>query len=125
MPNLTLTFGDLGLALDKADGEPVWNSNWVDLDELSAVERSVLPDGRDGVVIVVVERGGGRRHRFVLASDDVVTTEAAIRDRAAAQGVRTRSGRRAVSRLLTVCVVAAALATLAVLLLSAAHVIHF
>ncbi len=56
---------------------------------------------------------------------DVVTTEAAIRDRAAAHGVRTRSGRRAVSRLLTTCVVAAALATLAVLLLSAAHVIHF
>ena len=93
VPNLSLTFGDLGLALDKADGEPVWSSNWVDLEELSAVERSVLPDGRDGVVIVVVERGGGRRHRFVLASNDVVTTEAAIRDRAGAHGVRTRSGR--------------------------------
>lgn len=125
VPNLTLTFRDSGLALDKADGEPVWNSAWADIEELSAVERSVLPDGRDGVVIAVVERAGGRRHRFVLGSDDAVATEAAVRAHAADHGLRSKSGRRAVSRLLVVCVTLAAMATLAALLLSAAHVIHF
>jgi hypothetical protein len=125
VPHLTLTFLDSGLTLDKADGQPVWDSDWAGLEELSAVERSVLPDGRDGVVIAVVERAGRHRHRFVLATDDAVATETAVRDRAAAHGLRTRSNRRAVSRLLTTGLVLAVLATLAVLLLSAAHVIHF
>jgi len=77
------------------------------------------------VVVVVVERGRGGRHRFVLATDDPVGMEAAVRTRAAAHGLRTRSARPAVSRLLMVGVVVAALATIAALLLSAAHVIHF
>ena len=125
VPHLTLTFLDSGLALDKADGDPVWDSSWAELEEISPVERSVLPDGRAGVVIVVVERGRRGRHRFVLATDDPVGTEAAVRARAAAHGLRTRSGRPAVSRLLMVGIVLAALATVTALLLSAAHVIHF
>jgi len=125
VPHLTLTFLDSGLALDKADGNPVWDSSWAELEEISPVERSVLPDGRAGVVIVVVERGRRGRHRFVLATDDPVGTEAAVRARAAAHGLRSRSARPAVSRLLMVGVVVAALATLTALLLSAAHVIHF
>jgi hypothetical protein len=125
VPHLTLTFRDSGLAVGKADGDPVWDSSWAELEELSPVERSVLPDGRTGVVIVVVERGRRGRHRFVLATDDPVSTEAAVSARAAAHGLRTRSTRRAVSRLLMVGIVVAALATLTVLLLSAAHVIHF
>ena len=125
VPHLTLTFRDSGLAVGKADGDPVWDSSWAELEELSPVERSVLPDGRTGVVIVVVERARRGRHRFVLATDDPVSTEAAVRARAAAHGLRTRSTRRAVSRLLMVGIVVAALATLTVLLLSAAHVIHF
>ncbi len=79
VPDLTLTFLDSGLALDKADGEPVWDSPWAGLEEMAPVERSVLPDGREGVVIVVVERGRRRRHRFVLATEDVDAMEAAIR----------------------------------------------
>ncbi len=125
VPHLALTFLDSGLTLDKADGEPVWDSPWSQLEEMSPVERSVLPDGRGGVVMVVVERGRRRRHRFVLATDDVASTEDAIRGRAAAHGLRTRSARPAVSRPLTVAVVVAALATLTALLLSAAHVFHF
>jgi hypothetical protein len=125
VPHLTLTFLDSGLALDKADGEPVWDSDWSELSELSPVERSVLPDGRAGVVIAVVERNGRQRHRFVLATDDAVATETALRHRAAAHGLRTRSGRPAVSRLLTVGIVLALLATMTVLLLSAVHVIRF
>jgi hypothetical protein len=125
VPHLALTFLDSGLTLEKADGEPVWDSPWSQLDEMSPVERSVLPDGREGVVMVVVERGRRRRHRFVLATDDVASTEDAIRNRAAAHGLRTRPARPAVSRPLSVAVVVAAVATLTVLLLSAAHVLHF
>ena len=85
VPHLTLTFLDSGLALEKADGEPVWDSAWAELEELSPVERSVLPDGRAGVVIMVVERGRRGRHRFVLATDDAAVTEAAR------QGARRRA----------------------------------
>jgi hypothetical protein len=85
----------------------------------------VLPDGRSGVVIAVVERDGHRRHRFVLAADDADVTEGWIRDRAGSHGLRTTSPRAAVSRLLLVAIGLAFGATLTVLLLSAAHVIHF
>jgi hypothetical protein len=125
VPHLTLTILESGLALHKADGEPVWDSPWTALQEMSPVERSVLPDGRDGVVIMVVERGVRRRHRFVLASDDSGSTEDAIRGRAAAHGLRTRSARPAVSRALMGVIVLATLAALTALLLSAVHVIHF
>jgi hypothetical protein len=112
IPHLTLTFSESVLALDKADGEPVWHSDRGGLAELSPVERSVLPDGRDGVVIAVVERDGRQRHRFVLATDDALATETAVRDPAAAHGGRSRSARRAVWRLVTVGIVVAALAAL-------------
>jgi hypothetical protein len=124
VPQLTLAFLEDGLALAKADGDPVWDSAWTDLEEMSPVERSVLPDGREGVVIAVVERGHHRRHRFVLATDDTVATEQAVRDRALAHGLRSRAARRAVSRPLMIAVTLAALATLTALLLSAVHVIH-
>jgi hypothetical protein len=84
----------------------------------------VLPDGRDGVVIVVVERGR-RRHRFVLATEDLDSTEASIRGRAAAHGLRSTSAKPAVWRALIVSITLAALATMTALLLSAAHVVHF
>ena len=92
---------------------------------MTPVERSVLPDGRDGVVMVVVERGRHRHHRFVLTTDDPAATEASIRGRAAAHGLRTTTPKRAVSRTLTLAIVVIALATMTALLLSAAHVIHF
>ena len=124
VPHLTLTFLDSGLVLDKVDGERVWDCDWAELEEMSPAERSVLPDGRAGVVIVVVQRARQGRHRFVLATDDALATETAVRARAAAHGVPS-SARPAVSRLLMVGIVLAALATMAALLLSAAHVIHF
>ena len=75
VPHLRLTFRERGLELDKADGELVWDCDWSDLVEMAPVERSVLPDGKDGVVMVVVERDRRRRHRFVLATDDADATE--------------------------------------------------
>ena len=124
VPDLTLTFLDSGLALERADGARVWGSDWGGLEEMSPVERSVLPDGRRGVVLVVVERGRQHTHRLVLGTDDAAATEAALRDRAAAHGIRKRPPRRAVSRSLTALVVVAALAAMAALLLCATHVIH-
>jgi hypothetical protein len=125
VPHLTLTFLDSGLELDKAVGERIWDSGWAGLEEMSPVERSVLPDGRAGVVIVVLERDRKGRHRFVLATDDPLGTEAEIRARAAAHGLRTSSARPAVSRLLMLGIALAGLATITALLLSAVHVIHF
>jgi hypothetical protein len=125
VPHLRLTFREGGLELDKADGEMVWECDWSDLVEMAPIERSVLPDGKAGVVIVVVERDRRRRHRFVLATDDADATEEFIRGRAGSHGLRTRWPRPAVSRLLTAAIVAAFAVTLALLLLSAVHVIRF
>jgi hypothetical protein len=125
VPHLTLTFSEYGLALHKADGESVWDRPWDALEEMSPGERSVLPDGQDGVVVVVVERDRRGRHRFVLASDESGSTETAIRGRAAAHGLRTRSARPAVSRVLMAGIVLAALAVMTALLLSAVHVFTF
>jgi len=121
VPHLTLTFLASGIAVDKADGEVVWDGPWDQLEEMSPVERSVLPDGRDGVVIAVVERGLGRPHHFVVATDDVGATEASVRGIAAAHGLRTKRPGAAVSRTLTASIVAAALATMTVLLLCRAR----
>lgn len=125
IPDLTLTFRENGLELDKSDGELVWDCDWSDLVEMAPIERSVLPDGKEGVVIAVVERDRRRRHRFVLATDDADATEDFIRGRAGSHGLRTRWPRPAVSRVLTSVIVAAFAVTLTLLLLSAVHVIHF
>jgi hypothetical protein len=125
VPNLRLTFRESGLELDKADGEMVWDCGWSDLVEMAPIERSVLPGGKDGVVMIVVERERRRRHRFVLATDDAEATEEFIRRRAGTHGLRTRWPRPAVSRLLTLAIVAAFALTLTLLLLSAVHVIRF
>jgi hypothetical protein len=124
IPDLALTFGGTGIELAKADGEVVWHCAWAQLDELSTSERSILPDGSDGVVVVVVEHGG-RQHRFVFPTNQPSELEAAIRARAVAHRIRTFEPPQAVSRTLTVAVVVATIATLTVLLLSAAHVLHF
>ena len=100
----------------------MWFSNWTDLREMSPVERSVLPDGREGVVILLTERSRRRQHRFVLTTRDAVATEASLRDRAAAHGLRTRRPRPPVSRALTWSIALATAGALTVLLLSAAHV---
>jgi hypothetical protein len=125
VPNLALTFSVEGIELDKADGGVVWDCGWDELEEMSPLERSVLPDGRDGVAVVIVERDGRRGHRFVLAADDADLTEGWIRERAEAHGLRSATPQAPVSRLLLVTIGLALGATLTVLLLSAAHVIHF
>jgi hypothetical protein len=125
VPDLALTFSVEGIELDKADGGVVWDCRWDELEELSPAERSVLPDGRNGVAIVVAERDGRRGHRFVLATDDADSTEGWIRERAEAHGLRSVTPRAPVSRLLLVTIGLAIGATLTLLLLSATHVIHF
>jgi hypothetical protein len=125
VPDLALRFSAEGIELDKADGSVAWDCRWDELEEMSPVERSLLPDGRDGVAIVVVERNGRRGHRFVLVTDEPDLTEGWIRERADAHGLRTSTPQARVSRLLLVAIGLALGATLTVLLLSAAHVIHF
>ena len=76
VPHLTLTFRPTGLALDKADGEAVWESTWADLVEMAPVERSVLPDGERASSSSSSNAKGGAQHRFVLTTDDPAETEA-------------------------------------------------
>jgi hypothetical protein len=124
IPHLVLTFGGRGIELAKADAEVVWDCAWTQLDEVSTSERSILPDGTDGVVVVVIEHGG-RQHRFVLPADNPDQLEAAIRARATSHRIRTFTPPQAVSRTLNVAVVVATVATWTALLLSAVHVLHF
>jgi hypothetical protein len=126
VPHLALTLLPEGVELDKPDGETVWSCTWPELHEMSPVERSVLPDGSDGVVVEVVEKGRrGRRHRFVLPTDDVASLEELLRRRARAHGLHTGSRHMHVSRVLTAVILLATVATLTILLLSAAHVFRF
>jgi hypothetical protein len=125
VPHLALTFLDDGILLGKADGESIWSAEWKELGEMSTAERSVLPDGRDGVVMVVTERRTHRRHRFVLPTDDADSTEESIRGRARDHRLRTNRPKAAVSWVLTAAVIVAVAATVSALLLSATHAIHF
>jgi hypothetical protein len=124
IPNLQLRFTDDGVELAKEDGELAWHCAWHALDVLSTAGQSVLPDGRQGVVVVIIEHGG-RQHRFVLPAVEPDVVQAEVRSRARAHRIETFEPPAAVSRTLTVAVVVAAMATLTVLLLSAAHVLHF
>jgi hypothetical protein len=113
-----------GIELTKEDGEPAWRAPWRALDVLTTAERSVLPDGGDAVVLTVVELGG-RQHRFVLPDPEPEQVGEQVRRWARAHRIQTFEPPAAVSRTLTVAVVVGASATLAALLLSAAHVLHF
>ncbi|HEX3796230.1 MAG TPA: hypothetical protein VHV57_17185 [Acidimicrobiales bacterium] len=123
IPHLMLTFGTPGIELAKDDGQLVWQCAWTDLNEFSTAERSLLADGREGVVLVVSERTG-RHHRFVLPSVDPDQTEATMRDVAARHALRTSDPARAVSPWLTALIALAGVATVAALVLTATHVIH-
>jgi hypothetical protein len=124
IPHLALTFLATGIELARADGELVWHCTWLQLEEMSTSERSILPDGVEGIVVVVVEHGG-RRHRFVLPTDQPSVMEAHIRARASSHRIRTLDQPHAASRALTAAVVVASIATVALLMLSAAHLLHF
>jgi hypothetical protein len=125
VPDLELVFRPDGVELDQAEGEKAWSIAWSQLEELSAVERSVMSDGSEGVVVLVVERGRRRRHRFVITTSDAAATEKSIRRLARAHGLTTLRPRRAVSRLVNVFIAVAAAVVITALLLQATHVIHF
>ena len=65
VPGLALELGDVGVALTKADGAPVWACGWDEVCELSTPERAQLPEGGHGVVVVIATIDG-RSHRFVV-----------------------------------------------------------
>ena len=124
VPELALSLSSRGVELHKPDGDVVWSRMWADLRALAPVQRSVLPDGSDGIVVDVVERGQrGRRHRFVVPADDPAVMEEMIANHARAHGLQADARRQPVSVVLTGVIVVAAIATITILLLSAAHVI--
>jgi hypothetical protein len=124
VPSLHLALGSVGVALTKSSDELVWSCPWTELRELSTAERSVMPDGTEGLVLVLAERTGGR-HRFVLPTTEPAELEAQLRALALHHRLQTNRTPRAASRALTTLVVLGTGATLAALLLAAAHVIHF
>jgi hypothetical protein len=124
IPNLELRFVGAGVELARENGELAWRCAWSALDVLSTAGQSILPDGREGVVVVIIEHGG-RQHRFVLPTQEPETVEREVHSRARQHRIQTFEPPAAVSRTLTVAVVVAAIATLTVLLLSAAHILHF
>jgi hypothetical protein len=124
IPRLQLDLGPTGIRLAKENADIAWSCRWDALSELSSAERSVLPNGNEGVVLVMVERAG-RRHRFVIPTDEPTALESRLRRLAVNHRLYTRNPARAVSGGLTLAVVAGSVGTLTVLLLSAAHVIHF
>jgi hypothetical protein len=124
VPQLRIEFDQLGLVLTKGNDEVVWSSPWSELGALATAERSVLPDGRDGIVIVIAERSGPR-HRFVLPTTEPAEMENRLRTMAAANRLTTNRIPRAAPRALTALVVLASGGTLAVLLLAANGTIHF
>jgi hypothetical protein len=124
IPHLSLHILSTGIEVAREDGTVTWRGGWEDLEELTMAEHSVLPDGREGLVLLLVERGG-RRHRFVLPTAEPLLLASKVRQLALDHGLRTSEPRSPALRTLTVAVVLATVATLTVLLLSAAHVIRF
>jgi hypothetical protein len=124
IPHLQLTCNSEGIEVTKEDGDLAWRCAWSGLDVLTTAEPSLLPDGRDGVILAVMERGG-RQHRFVLPDPEPGMVAAEVRHWARAHRLQTFEPPAAVSRVLSVSVVVAALATVTVLLLSADHLLHF
>jgi hypothetical protein len=80
---------------DGPDGpaEPAWVAPWPSIATLDTSGRSILPDGRTGLVLVVGTRARGRHqsepHRFVLATDRPEQVEADLATLAAAHGLST------------------------------------
>jgi hypothetical protein len=124
VPHLELAFVESGIEVSRLNGAMAWQCLWSDLDELSTAEHSVLPDGSEGLVVLVGERGG-LQHRFIVPTNEPSEVEQMIREVAHAHRIHTRMPAQAAPRSLTVAVVVATVATLTVLLLAAAHVIHF
>ena len=58
VPGLALELGDVGVALTKADGAPVWACGWDEVCELSTPEGAQLPEGGHGVVVVIATIDG-------------------------------------------------------------------
>jgi hypothetical protein len=121
VPDLVLSIGEVGIELAKADGQLVWRCQWDEVSEFMVPGRSRLADGRDAVVVEVGERNG-RPHRFVVPSADPAEDEQRVRD--VARALVTPGSRSALSAFLSTVIVLAVLGTLAVLMLSADHVIR-
>lgn len=122
VPGLTLELGDRGVGLWRADGVPVWTPTWGEITELSAPERSRLPDGAHGVVVLITATDG-RAHRFVIPASRPGSLEASLNSLARRRNVSPERPERSPPTLLVIGALVVLAAALAVLLLSAGHVV--
>ncbi|HUC06401.1 MAG TPA: hypothetical protein VL961_13435 [Acidimicrobiales bacterium] len=124
IPHLELALARAGITLAKPDAEVAWSSGWDELATLTTEERSLLSHGREGLVVLVVERNG-RSHRFVVPTEDPALLMLEVRTMAQRHALRTSRPPRATLRSFNVVLGVAALASVALLVLSAAHVVHW
>jgi len=122
--DMALTLDPSGVSVRSRNGEVAWSSPWSRVRELSTAQHSVLPDGRTGLVVVCVEQGG-YRHSFVVPTTAPEELDEMMQEAAARHHLRSRQSSGIGTRILTATVVVATTATVTLLVLSAAHVIHF
>jgi hypothetical protein len=121
IPDLGLEFDGAGITLRKADGDLIWQIDWVCVTAIGTAERSQLPDGSRGVVLEVATTEP-RTHRFIVPAGKPSSIEAAIYSLAAARGLPELVNPRRVPPFTAVMVLCAAVAVITVLLLAAGHV---
>ena len=106
----------------RANGTPVWTCVWTEISEMAAPERSRLPDGGHGVVLLVSARDG-RAHRFVVPAARPGSLEASLSALARRHDVSPDRPERSQPAPIVVGALVILAASLAVLLLSAGHII--
>ncbi len=122
VPGLALELGDVGVALTKADGAPVWACGWDEVCELSTPERAQLPEGGHGVVVVIATIDG-RSHRFVVPATQPGSLEASLNSLARRHNVSPESPERSRPVFVVIGALVILAGALAVLLLSAGHIV--
>jgi hypothetical protein len=88
-----LDLGRRGVTVRDPDGTPIWSAPWSAVTELTAVERTTLPDGRTGIVVVM--RAGRPAtspdavdvHRVVVPADQPAAVEEQLVALARARGI--------------------------------------
>lgn len=88
VPSLRLRMDEMGICLEKADETHVWSSPWSEIEELSASSRSKLSTGGHGVVVAITVRGQHQEtHQFVVPTRRPDNLEQSITSISALYGV--------------------------------------
>lgn len=122
VPGLILELGNRGVGLWRADGAPVWIPTWDEITELSAPERSRLPGAGHGVVVLITATDG-RAHRFVIPTASPGSLEASLNSLARRRNVSPERPERSQPAFVVIGALIVLAAALALLLLSAGHIV--